>query len=66
MNLIAKHEVQVFEQLDLLEIELALVVDELLEPDLHFALICGFRLLYLHNVLGHPGISLLERGVFVL
>ena len=66
VHLVAQHEIQVLKQLYLFEVELLLVLDKLLETDLHLAVIGLLGLLNLFDVSNHLGISISQRGVLVL
>ena len=66
VHLISEHEVQILQQLDLLEVELFLIVDKLLEADLHLSIISLLGLLNLINVAFHLGVRVDERRVLVL
>ena len=65
VDLVLEHEVEVLKELYLLEVKFALVFNKLLEPALHLALVCLFRLLYFADVLAHLSVRFSQRDVLV-
>ena len=65
VHLVPQHEVEIFQQLDLLEVKFALIFDQLLESDLHFRLVGSARRLYFVHIFDHACISLSQARVLI-